>query len=452
VAASRTFRAQARSDPSSRAVGQRSADPEEISLGRAVEIALAANPMTRATASGRALAAAQLDEARASRLPLLQFTENFARGNNPVFVFGSLLEQGRFGPGNFQVHSLNNPESISNFRTALTLRFPLFDQRQSATRIAQARIGEQQSDEQQKQAAQQIRFEVIKAYYGLLVAQAKKAEADDAVKMEEADVTRIRARFDAGLVVQSDLMAAQVQLAEFEQQRIEADSEVVTAGAALNLALGLPLETRHIISGDLVERQFHLQSQERLVAEALVKRSDCIRAGLAVRSGEQGERLAHSELLPRVDTFATYGVSGQGLASGSADYVIGATLTFNIFDPGRAARREEAQAAKAIASAEQDRVAARVRFEVISAYQHYTSARERSTVALQAIAQASEALRIVNDRYDEGLAVITEVLRAETAKVRARVNLLEVRYDYYVGYAAVLLAAGDLTGVESFVS
>jgi outer membrane protein TolC len=98
----RTLNVRACQEPSLQQVGQQTADQEEISLNRAVELALAVNPMTRATASGHELADAQLDEARALRLPTLQFTESLARGNNPVFVFGSLLEQGRFGPANFR--------------------------------------------------------------------------------------------------------------------------------------------------------------------------------------------------------------------------------------------------------------------------------------------------------------------------------------------------------------
>jgi hypothetical protein len=31
-------------------------------------------------------------------------------------------------------------------------------------------------------------------------------------------------------------------------------------------------------------------------------------------------------------------------------------------------------------------------------------------------------------------------------------NLLAARYDYYVGYANVLMTTGQLTGVEEFVS
>jgi hypothetical protein len=43
-------------------------------------------------------------------------------------------------------------------------------------------------------------------------------------------------------------------------------------------------------------------------------------------------------------------------------------------------------------------------------------------------------------------------LRAETALVRARTDVLAARYDQYVGYASVLLAAGRLKDVSQFGS
>jgi outer membrane protein TolC len=58
----------------------------------------------------------------------------------------------------------------------------------------------------------------------------------------------------------------------------------------------------------------------------------------------------------------------------------------------------------------------------------------------------------VQDRYQAGLTTITEVLRAETTFVRARMSLLAARYDHYIGYANVLLVTGRLTAVDEFVS
>ena len=122
--------------------------------------------------------------------------------------------------------------------------------------MAQARIGQEQADHQKEMVKQQIRFEVIRAYYGVLVAQEKKEVTEEAVKMAESDRRRIADLFQSGLVVQSDLLAAEVQLAEFRQQQVQAEGDLVTAYAFLNTVLGLPVQTPQKIGGNLAEKHF----------------------------------------------------------------------------------------------------------------------------------------------------------------------------------------------------
>jgi outer membrane protein len=425
---------------------------EELTLPMAAEIALVQNPLVRATTLGQEIADAQFDEARSEWFPRIQFSETFTRSNNPVFVFGSLLEQGHFSQENFNIQTLNNPDPLNNFRTQVTLHQPVFNQGQTLRRVAQARIARQQADLQKESVQQKVRFEVVRTYYGVLVTQAKRTVAQEAVKMAEADVKRIRDRFETGLTVQSDLLAAEVQLAEFRQQLIQTEGEVATAYASLNTVLGAPIDEPYNVKGELIPKTFDMPNQKELIWMALVRRPDYLLASFAVRSNQEEVRGAKGQYLPDINVFANYGGSGKNLASGSSDYAFGASLIFNIFDGGRKARLTQARVAEKIASAEQEHLASQIRLEVVRAYQDCISARERTGVAALAIARAEETFRIVQDRYQEGLTTITEVLRAETALVRARMSLLAARYEHYVSYAQVLLASGRLDHVEPFLS
>ncbi|MBS1788395.1 MAG: TolC family protein [Acidobacteria bacterium] len=425
---------------------------ESLTLPLAVDLALKTNPLTRATASGREIADAQVQQARAGRLPQVQLSETVINGNNPVFVFGSLLEQGRFTQQNFNLPLLNNPDPLTNFRFGVAIKAPLFDQWQSATRMKRAKLGQEQADAQTRQVEQQVRFETLRAFYGLLLAQAKKEVSDEAIKLAEADVRLSRDRVEAGTAVVSDLLAAEVQLAEARQQAIQTDGDIVTAEAALNTSMGLPVNTPQSITGQLVEKKFDLADQGELIRLAMENRPDLNRSGLMARSSEIQVQGARNEFLPRLDVFANFGASRHNFASGSGDYTVGASLTFNLFDAGRNARIAEARAAANLAASEQQRLNNQIRFEVVRAYQQFVSARERLKVAERIIAQASEALRITQDRYQAGLTTITEVLRAETTLTRARLIVLSARHDYYVGYANVLLATGKMTDVQPFIS
>ncbi len=421
-----------------------------LTLTAAVDEAMRLRPSIRGAQADQSAADARLAEARAGRMPRLSGGERLTNGNNPVFVFGTLLEQGRFGPENFQVESLNQPDPITNFRSQIDLVAPIFDQRQTSTRVAQARLARESADADREMTEQRIRFEVIASYYGVLVAEAALGVADDAVVAAESDAKRIRDRVDAGLVVESEHLAVEVQLAEFRQQQIEARGAVRSARATLAKAIGAPDGPPRILGTGLEERAFSPPALPQLSSSFLERHPEYRRAELEARSRAEGIRGAEGEYLPRVDGFATVGNSGNKLVNGSGDYAVGVSLTFTLFDAGRRPRIDAAEAEKLAAEAARDERANELRLDVARAYEDFIAARERLTVTAKAIEQATEVLRVVRDRYQTGLTTVTEVLRAETALVRSRLNLLSARYAYTVGYARLLLSSGGLTDVAPF--
>ena len=129
---------------------------------------------------------------------------------------------------------------------------------------------------------------------------------------------------------------------------------------------------------------------------------------------------------------------------------MGAALTWNILDFGRQSRIEQSIAAIDGARAREDQKTNEIKLEVVRAYQHFVTSREKLKVAAAAVNQASEALRIVQDRNNVGLTTVTEVLRAQTALLQAQINLLGAHYDHYLGFAGTKLASGSLTDVTVF--
>src|SRR5437764_13174857 len=100
---------------------------EALTLRQAVDLALRSNPLVAAADAGEKEAEARIHQARAGYLPRLQFSESLQRGNNPVFVFSSLLAQHQFGQGNFALGPLNRPDALSNYQSRLPVDQLLLD-------------------------------------------------------------------------------------------------------------------------------------------------------------------------------------------------------------------------------------------------------------------------------------------------------------------------------------
>jgi outer membrane protein len=421
-----------------------------LSLSQAVGAALESNPLMRSARLGVDLAGKRLAETEAARLPSVHISETLTRGNNPVFVFGSLLEQSRFGPQNFSLNALNNPDPITNLRTSVAISAPVFNGLKTSARISQSNIERDQADLQKRFAEQRMRFQVIRDYFGVLVAEANRQVADDAMRAAESDLKRAQDRFDAGLAVQSDVLAASVQLAEFKQVQIQAGGNLLTASVVLNVSIGFPLQASHRFTGELEMKSFAVPAQEELVRRAMANRPDYMQAISAVQLREEQISERRGDYLPEVNLFGSYGASARNLVTGSTDYSFGAGLTFNLFDPGRGSRLSQAHIQRDLARTERDRVADQIIIEVSRAYQEYRVAEQQLEVAEATLGQAAEALRIIQERYLAGLTGITDVLRAETTFVRARTNVVASRYGHYVSYANVLLQAGELDDVSAF--
>jgi outer membrane protein TolC len=89
-------------------------------------------------------------------------------------------------------------------------------------------------------------------------------------------------------------------------------------------------------------------------------------------------------------------------------------------------------------------MAAAVKLQVREAFQNLTTAQQRVEVSRQAQSEAEESLRIIQNRYEAGLATITDVLRVEAARTSAQKNYLNALFDYRISYAALELATGEL--------
>ena len=433
-----------------RVEGQPGQRPQGLGLAEAVDAALENHPTAKASRLGMEQARNRAAEASAQRVPRISVEEIVTRGNNPVFVFGSLLEQAQFGPANFDLPTLNNPASLTNFRTVLSADLSVFDGRKTSSRVAQARIGNDVALLQNQAAEQQVRFEVLRNYFGLVLAETALDVAEEALRTADADVARARDRVYAGLTVESDLLAAQVQLAEFKQQRIQAEGQRATASAMLNVAMGADSNTPRLLTLRLVQKTFDVVGPDELVSRALLYRPDYRQSESEIQIAEQRISEQRSAYLPGLNAFAAVGSSLRNLSTGSADYTIGASVKFTLLDRSRPAKVAQAQVEKRLAETERDRLSDGLRNEVVSAYYRYRAAEQQVAVADAALSQAVEGLRIVQNRYEAGLTTVTEMLRAETAVVRARMNVAVSRHGQYLGYATVLLSIGELNDVRAF--
>src|ERR1035437_1371784 len=159
---------------------------DSLSLHEAARLALRENKAIAATNAGMRASAASIDEARAGKLPKLNYSESFSRSDNPVFVFSSLLTQHQFGVENFNIGPLNRPDSLNNFQSQLTVDQVLYDAGQTRNAVKSADLSRRMTGEEQRRTQMQVIAGVVRAYYGAVLAAESLKTAEQALKSAEA--------------------------------------------------------------------------------------------------------------------------------------------------------------------------------------------------------------------------------------------------------------------------
>ena len=98
-----------------------------LTLPEAIARARSQNFDVRSAAAAEREAAERVTQARAGYFPKVDVTESWQRGNQPVFVFSSLLAQRRLTEADFALDALNHPAAIDNFRAAIMVQQSLLD-------------------------------------------------------------------------------------------------------------------------------------------------------------------------------------------------------------------------------------------------------------------------------------------------------------------------------------
>ncbi|NDJ10783.1 MAG: TolC family protein [Acidobacteriia bacterium] len=420
---------------------------QPLSLHDAVALALRENRAVVAAEAGVRAADERLNQAKSGMLPRVNISESAMRGNNPVYVFSSLLTQHQFGAGNFNLGPLNRPDALTNFQTQLTVDQPIYDARQTRNATSTAQLSGRMAAEDQRRTGMETIARVAQTYYGAMLAVENLKAAGQAVRSAEADLRRAEDVRAAGMSTDVDVLSIKVHLASVNEQRITRQAQLDVARAALNDAMGLPLEAEHVLAGILSPTgpaEMVLGSLEKEAAEG---RAETRQSRLATSLAEVQNRAAHDSWLPQIGVRAAFETDAQRFVTrGGANWMAGVTVRWNVFN-GFADRAKMAETSSLLekARADEQRAGSAVKLQVRQAYAGLQAASQRIQVAATAVAAAEESLRITQNRYEAGLATVTDLLRTETALLDTKTRYLASLHDERLAATMVEFAAGRLT-------
>jgi outer membrane protein len=425
---------------------------DSLTLKEAVRLALEKNPSVAAATAASQAVANRIAEARGGGLPKVNYSESWARSDNPVFVFSSLLTQHQFGAQNFQIEPLNRPDFLNNFQSQITVDQSLYDAGQTKHAVRSAKLARDVVREDGRRTRMETVAYVVRAYSDALLGAEQLKAAEQALRSVAADLERAESVRSAGMSTDADVLSIRVHLAGVREQQIRRKADLEVARAALNDALGLPLDTPHTLSTPLTAVAGAEGPASDYETMADRQRPEALQAKLAVQMCEAELASARGSLLPRVSAHAAFEADRQNFYDkGGANWLVSIGMQWNLFNGGSdKARIAESTLAVRRSEAERERAGSAIRLQVRRAYADFRAAVQRIEVASAAVAEAEESLRITQNRYGNGMSNVTDLLRTETAVLEARTRHLSAVHDQRIAAAMLEMAAGSL-GAESEV-
>lgn len=436
--------------PAAGAAGAADAAAGHLSLSGALAQAREHALEVAAAGSREQAAEARLRQARAFRLPTVQLQEMYNRTDSPAEAFAFQLNQERFSFPAFTQSDPNDPDPLSTFMTRLEVSVPVYTGGELSGRIEQARLAAEAARRQGTWTADGAALAAAEAYVMLAQAREMAALLESSRETVARHVELARSYVGQGMIVRSELLRAEVELARIDEMLVEARGNARVAEANLSFRLGAEPASGWELDPLPAEPAAGLDREAWLAAAA--DRSDLQAARQMLAAGDLEAEIRRAALLPRVGVTVRHDLfDDQPLGAHGDSTTLMAMVGWEVWSGGRhraaaAAARAEAEAGRS----DVERMARGIRLEVEQAWEEMQTAIARRHTAERSLAAAREAERILEERFRSGVAKTLDLLDAATARREAETRELVARAQAQL--AAFRLAARAGKPPESAIS
>lgn len=293
---------------------------------------------------------------------------------------------------------------------------------------------------------QEVIENIIEAYINLY----KAKSSVNLVKENLADAQQRVKDFSNleknGLLPRNDLLQAQLQASNIELSLLDAENNWQLANINMNLLLGLPDKTNLVPDSVIADYSYTLKTLDDYIQTAYAQRKDKASVELRKKAAETGVKATKSEYYPNVAVTGGYIAADipQVLTVTNA-ITLGAGVSYSLSSLWKTkSKLQQAEARAKQAAIGESLLDDNIKMEVNQAYLNLISTRKKIDVNTKAVEQATENYKIVQNKHNNSLATTTDLLDANVAQLRAKLNLILVKADEVLAYSKLLQSAGLL--------
>ena len=395
-----------------------------LSLEEAIQAAVQNNKQVLIAKTDEAIAKSNFNQTEAIWLPNVNLSHTAYTTNNPLNVFGFKLQQAGVQQADFNPTLLNNPNNYSNYSTQVALQQPILNLDALYMRkAAKEQVGMYAAQAQRTTEA--IKMQVVQTYLYLEFTYEYEKVAIEGLKTIQSIYKFTKDRFNQGMMQKSDLLNVEVQVNAAELQHSQAKSQIENISDELSVLMGVP-------KGLIYSTQHYtLNGQVDVADSVFLGRSDIRALSSALNSYDLAIKSTQMGWLPKLNGFANYNMNDKSIAiDGAKSYIAGIQLSWDIFKGNQVSRKVATQKLEKIKVQEQlnsqlESGATEIRKTKRSIVDANYKIKQKTT----SVQQSEEALRILQNRYEQGLASTNDVLVAQTQLSQQKLLLAQAQLE-----------------------
>lgn len=320
-----------------------------------------------------------------------------------------------------------------------------------SSRIEMAKLQQQLAQLDKEKNRQDIRFLLVGNYLEMYKLKNQTEVYRKNIEQTQKLLDDIRAKQNQGLALKNDITRYELQLKSLELALTQVLNGIVILNNQLVTVLGLPQETVLEVDTNILS-QMPLLTDETLWQEtAQIESPGLQQTKLMIKQSHYNERLAKAERLPSIALFAGDKLDGPitievpPINQNLNYWYVGVGVKFNIastFKSGKKVRLAKLSTQKAI---ETDLLLQEnIMTGVKAAYTRFQESFTIYDTQVKSFELATQNYEVVNNRYLNDLALITDMLDASNSKLSAELQMANARINILFHYYQLKKATGNL--------
>ena len=420
--------------------------PLSLSLDDAISLALQRNFRQKYVRANQRLLLGSTGQVKNALIPNLQFRAAsssqeinlIALGFKPNLV-APLLAQFGLTTASFPTLVTVNTTSAQVSLDQVLFNMPDFElYRAIKPEVRAVDLTVSDSNEQVVQA-------VTTAYLQVL---ADEANLDNTIAQETAAKAlfdQALARDQAGIGIKLDVLRAQVEYQQRQQQHVSADAQVDKDGIQLNRIMGIPAGQELDLTDDTPFSELTDLDVTQAEQTAYKNRSDLLSLEANIDVGVHEVRAVKYQRLPTLAVNGFYGILGQDSGPYHGVFTAEGSLRFPIFrEAAQRGEQETAETQLTTLREQESGLRGTIQAQIRDSLLDVNSARQLVEVAQSNVALAQQELSDARDRFTSGVSDNLEVVDALATVTGAQAQLVNALYQYNVAKVGLARSTGVL--------